>query len=129
MFQVQGMTELNGCEPVKIKVLGPYTFSIGNTLEFGDFVRGGIATQVKMPKTVSFKSLEEAELAPEYVFSDFAKFDHPPQIHLAFRALQRFNEKYQRNPKPWNAEDSQEFLAICRERAAEFNVDELKVSF
>lgn len=29
--EVQGMTELNGCEPIKIKVLGPYTFSIGDT--------------------------------------------------------------------------------------------------
>lgn len=29
--EVQGMTELNGCEPTKIKVLGPYTFSIGDT--------------------------------------------------------------------------------------------------
>lgn len=29
--EVQGMTELNGCEAIKIKVLGPYTFSIGDT--------------------------------------------------------------------------------------------------
>lgn len=29
--EVQGMTELNGCDPTKIKVLGPYTFSIGDT--------------------------------------------------------------------------------------------------
>jgi len=29
--EIQGMTELNGCEPIKIKVLGPYTFSIGDT--------------------------------------------------------------------------------------------------
>jgi Ubiquitin-activating enzyme E1 FCCH domain len=35
-------------------ILGPYTFSIGNTSGFDDYTRGGIATQVKMPKTISF---------------------------------------------------------------------------
>ncbi len=50
------MTELNGCEPREVKVLGPYTFSIGDTTGLSDYVRGGIATQVKMPLTVKFVS-------------------------------------------------------------------------
>ena len=50
------MTELNGCAPRKIKVLGPYTFSIGDTSGMSDYVRGGIVTQVKMPQKVSFVS-------------------------------------------------------------------------
>uniref|UniRef100_A0A672GT43 Ubiquitin-like modifier-activating enzyme 1 n=1 Tax=Salarias fasciatus TaxID=181472 RepID=A0A672GT43_SALFA len=54
--EVQGMTELNGCQPVEIKVLGPYTFSICDTSGFTDYVRGGIVSQVKMPKKVSFVS-------------------------------------------------------------------------
>ena len=36
--------------------LGPYTFSIGDTSDFSEYVRGGIISQVKMPKTVSFVS-------------------------------------------------------------------------
>lgn len=56
-FQVQGMTELNGCDPIKIKVLGPYTFSIGDTTNFSEYIRGGIVTQVKMPKTLKFHVL------------------------------------------------------------------------
>ena len=28
---LQGMDELNECEPVEVKVLGPYTFTIGDT--------------------------------------------------------------------------------------------------
>lgn len=55
--EVQGMVELNGCTPKKIKVLGPYTFSIDDTSSFSDYVRGGIATQVKMPKKISFVSV------------------------------------------------------------------------
>lgn len=48
------MTELNGITPRKIKVLGPYTFSIGDTSNLGDYVRGGIFNQVKLPKYVDF---------------------------------------------------------------------------
>uniref|UniRef100_A0A4W4EUC5 E1 ubiquitin-activating enzyme n=1 Tax=Electrophorus electricus TaxID=8005 RepID=A0A4W4EUC5_ELEEL len=55
-MEVQGMTELNGCPPIEIKVLGPYTFSICDTSSFSDYVRGGIVTQVKMPKKVAFVS-------------------------------------------------------------------------
>uniref|UniRef100_A0AAR2KL38 E1 ubiquitin-activating enzyme n=1 Tax=Pygocentrus nattereri TaxID=42514 RepID=A0AAR2KL38_PYGNA len=54
--EVQGMTDLNGCQPIEIKVLGPYTFSICDTTSFSDYVRGGIVTQVKMPKKVAFVS-------------------------------------------------------------------------
>lgn len=83
--EVQGMTELNGCQPVEIKVLGetwfcfgeaglglacvkriknfldclllgPYTFSICDTARHTDYVRGGIVSQVKMPKKITFVS-------------------------------------------------------------------------
>ena len=52
--EVQGMTELNGCEPMKVVVKGPYTFEIGDTSKFGSYLRGGIFTQVKMPKIIDF---------------------------------------------------------------------------
>lgn len=120
------MVELNGCNPIKIKVLGPYTFSIGNTQNFSDYVRGGIVAQVKMPKVIEFKPFEEANMNPEFIMSDFAKFDHPQQIHIAFTALARFAEKNGRNPRPWNVEDAQEFLQICKERATELKVEEVK---
>jgi ubiquitin-activating enzyme E1 len=50
------MTELNGCEPRKVTVKGPYTFTIGDTSSLGEYKSGGIFTQVKMPKMVSFVS-------------------------------------------------------------------------
>lgn len=54
--EVQGMEELNGCKPRKVVVKGPYTFTIGDTSDLGDYVRGGIFTQVKMPKIIEFVS-------------------------------------------------------------------------
>jgi ubiquitin-activating enzyme E1 len=62
--EVQGMTELNGCEPRKITVKGPYTFSIGDTSGLGNYKTGGIFTQVKMPKILDFVSYTNLTLAP-----------------------------------------------------------------
>jgi len=38
--EVQGMQQLNGCQPIKITVLGPYTFSIGDTSQFDAYKSG-----------------------------------------------------------------------------------------
>ncbi len=35
-------------------ILGPYTFSIGDTSGLSDYVSGGYAIQCKMPKTLKF---------------------------------------------------------------------------
>lgn len=45
--EVQGMTELNGCPPRKVTVLGPYTFSIGDTSSLGEYKAAGQFVQVK----------------------------------------------------------------------------------
>jgi ubiquitin-activating enzyme E1 len=48
------MDALNGCEPRKVSVKGPYTFAIGDTTNFGQYLTGGVFTQVKMPKVINF---------------------------------------------------------------------------
>lgn len=116
--EVGGMTEINNCPPMKVKVLGPYTFSVGDTTQFGDYLRGGIATQVKMPKDIKFKSLKDALAEPEYVISDFAKMDRQDQLHLGFQALHAFEAKHSRPPRPWNKEDAAEVVALAKEKNA-----------
>uniref|UniRef100_A0A672M105 E1 ubiquitin-activating enzyme n=1 Tax=Sinocyclocheilus grahami TaxID=75366 RepID=A0A672M105_SINGR len=113
--EVQGMTELNGCDPIEIKTLGPYTFSICNTSSFSDYVRGGIVTQVKMPKTVAFKSLSSSMAEPEFMVTDFAKFDRPGQLHVGFQALHAFEKKHSRLPKPWSQSDADELVTLAEE--------------
>lgn len=113
--EVKGMIELNACEPRKIKVLGPYTFSIGDTSNFSTYMRGGIATQVKLPKTLHFKSLKDSLSSPEYLITDFAKFDHPSQLHLGYQALHHYKKNNGTLPRPKNQEDSQKFLSIAKE--------------
>jgi ubiquitin-activating enzyme E1 len=112
--EVGGMTELNGCEPREIQVVGPYTFKIGDTSNLSDYVKGGIVTQVKMPKTVSFKSIKESIKEPEFLMTDFAKFDRPAQLHTAFQALHQFVEQNGSLPKPYCAADADSFIEMAR---------------
>ncbi|KAK6308641.1 hypothetical protein J4Q44_G00219120 [Coregonus suidteri] len=113
--EVQGMTELNGCQPVEIKTLGPYTFSICDTTGFSDYARGGIVSQVKMPKKVAFKSLTASMAEPEFVLTDFAKFERPGQLHLGFQALHSYQRKHRRLPKPWCQADGEELVSLAKE--------------
>ncbi|XP_018321472.1 ubiquitin-like modifier-activating enzyme 1 isoform X2 [Agrilus planipennis] len=112
-LELQGASELNNCNPIKIKVLGPYTFSIGE-VTFSKYERGGVVEQVKMPKNIEFKPLKESIKAPEFLITDFAKFDHPGQLHLAFQALHKFVNTHGKVPKPWSTADAKEFVTIAK---------------
>ncbi|KAF4665794.1 hypothetical protein FOL47_004423 [Perkinsus chesapeaki] len=94
--EIEGMTELNGCDPVRIKVTGPYSFSIDkDTRNFHSYTREGIATQVKMPEPMKFISLEESEKNPVppnegmLPVPDLGKFGRSEQLHLALMGLER----------------------------------------
>lgn len=120
--EVQGAVELNGCEPRKVSVKGPYTFSIGDTTAVGEYKTGGIFTQVKMPKILEFKSLRESLRAPEFWITDFAKFDRPATLHAGFQALWQFYAEQQRFPRPRNVEDAAVLTSLAKKLDAD--VDE-----
>ena len=114
------MTELNNCEPRKIKVLGPYTFSIGDTTNLNEYVRGGIVTQIKMPFKMAFKSFEEACKEPEFVFNAYDKLLDPTVYHDAFLTLNLFIEKFGRMPKPWCTDDVNSFIELANYKDKEY---------
>ncbi|CAG7848457.1 Ubiquitin-activating enzyme E1 1 {ECO:0000269/PubMed:23416107}; AltName: Full=Poly(A)+ RNA transport protein 3 [Serendipita indica DSM 11827] len=122
--EVEGMTELNGCEPLKVTVKGPYTFEIGDTSKFGDYKRGGIFTQVKMPKIIDFKPLSESLKDPELFITDFGKWDRPSTLHAGFQALSQYQEKHGKLPRPRNAQDAAELLLITKSLAGETELNE-----
>jgi len=119
--EVQGMTELNACEPRKISVKGPYTFTIGDTSNLGAYKTGGIFTQVKMPKIIDFKSLRESLKSPEFFITDFAKFDRPTTLHAGFQALSEFRSQYKRLPRPRNPEDAATILSLAKKINADID--------
>ena len=93
--EVKGLDGLNGCEPKKITVLSPYSFSIkglsGSVT--GSYASGGIFDQVKMPLELTFKGLRDSLAKPDYVISDFAKMDRQDQLHAGFQALSQFQDE------------------------------------
>ncbi|KAI5293344.1 hypothetical protein KEM52_005626 [Ascosphaera acerosa] len=122
--EVEGMEALNNAEPRKVEVKGPFTFSIGDVSGLGEYKRGGLYQQVKMPVIQHFKSLEAQLKKPEFLVSDFAKFDRPIQIHIGVQALHRFAKQHDGQlPKAHGAADAEEVLAYAKEIAAESGAD------
>ncbi|TGZ82206.1 putative poly(A) RNA transport protein [Ascodesmis nigricans] len=111
--EVEGMDGINDGPEFKVEVKGPYTFSIGDVSSYGTYVRGGLFTQVKKPKVINFKSLKEQLANPEFVISDYAKFDRPMQIHIGFQALHQFFEQHKSWPRPMNSADAEEVRQIA----------------
>ncbi len=118
--EVQGMEALNNAEPRKITVKGPYTFSIGDVSNLGQYKRGGLYQQVKMPKVINFQPLSEQLKKPELLMSDFAKFDRPQQLHLGFQALHEFASRNSGNlPRPYSQKDASEVFEYARALAGD----------
>ncbi|KAG4206764.1 hypothetical protein ERO13_A03G027000v2 [Gossypium hirsutum] len=113
--EVHGMTELNDEKPRKIKSARPYSFTLEeDTTAFGTYVKGGIVTQVKQPKMLNFKPLREALKEPgDFLLSDFAKFDRPLLLHIAFQALDKFISDFGRFPVAGSEEDAQKLASIA----------------
>lgn len=136
------MEELNGCEPRRVTVKGPYTFSIGDTSSLSDYISGGIFTQVKMPQILEFvrefeegqgemlinydsqKSLRESLKSPEHFITDFAKFDRPATLHVGFQAMSLYEEKHGRLPAPRSSKDAADFIAIAKTLAGDEELNE-----
>ncbi|CCK71076.1 E1 ubiquitin-activating protein UBA1 KNAG_0G00180 [Huiozyma naganishii CBS 8797] len=118
--EVQGLEGLNSGEPYKVEVLGPFAFRIGSVSHLGQYIKGGLFTEVKMPQKIAFKSLRDSLAEPEMVFSDFSKFDRAGQLHLAFQALHQFQVRHSGAlPRPMNQEDANEIVKLVGDLAAQ----------
>ncbi|TMW63332.1 hypothetical protein Poli38472_002273 [Pythium oligandrum] len=139
--EITGFPFLNECAPRRVTVTGPFTFTLdvedeADKEQFlkGETCSGGYLTQVKQPLTVKFKPLAGAIAAPgEFLISDFAKFGRSELLHIAFQALDAFQEanggKY---PLPGSLKDAEQVYAKALEinQAAasknEFHIDDLE---
>jgi ubiquitin-activating enzyme E1 len=125
--EVQGMTGINDHPPFKITVKGPYTFSIGDVSKFGQYERGGMFHQVKMPKVVDFQPMSQQIKKPTFLISDFAKFDRPMQLHIGVQALHSFVEKTGKLPRPHNAADAAEVFKLCEQLNSELGEEKVEL--
>ncbi|KTF71356.1 hypothetical protein cypCar_00036512 [Cyprinus carpio] len=128
--EIQGMTELNSYGPIEIKVRDSYSFSICDTSNFSEYVKGGVVTEVKQSEILSFKplnvALDEAIRDPGLVeMTDYGKTQRHLSLHLAFQALHRFTQKYSRAPHPRSQAGAEELVAITKELCKDAKFDEL----
>ncbi|XP_038073495.1 ubiquitin-like modifier-activating enzyme 6 [Patiria miniata] len=112
--EIEGMTILNGSTQ-QVKVLSPYAYSICDTSgdDYQPYENGGIAVEVKIPKTVTFESLKKQLDSPSTTFVDFLK--DPIFSHVAVHSLQQFREDHGRLPGVRSLEDSNAFIEIARQ--------------
>ncbi len=116
----EDVTFLNDGTPYKVEVLGPYAFKIKPTRKISGYKSGGIFTQVKVPTEIKFEKLALQLSKPEFLYSDFAKFDRPGQLHLGFQALYQFQEKHQGQlPRPLNKEDAAQLVSFTKDLAVQ----------
>lgn len=128
--EVDGMSELNDGKPRKVINAKPYSFSIEeDTTNYGAYKKGGIVTQLKQPKVLKFKPLEEAIKDPgEFLLSDFSKFDRPPFLHLLFRGLDKFVSDFGRYPGAGSEEDARKMINLVNQMNEELKdgkIDEI----
>ncbi|XP_036191322.1 ubiquitin-like modifier-activating enzyme 6 isoform X1 [Myotis myotis] len=110
--EVNGMTGLNGSTQ-QITVLSPFSFSIGDTTGLEPYLHGGIAVQIKTPKTFYFESLEKQIKHPKCLIADFSKPEAPLEIHTAMLALDQFQENYGRKTNIGCKNDVEELLKLA----------------
>lgn len=53
-------------------------------------------------------------MSPQFIESDFAKFDRPQQEHLFFQALDRYRTKFSSLPRSWNKDDAAAFYEVLQ---------------
>ncbi|GMF03705.1 unnamed protein product [[Candida] boidinii] len=114
--EVEGMPKLNDGSIYKVEVLGPFAFKIKLDPSWGTYEKGGIFTQVKVPRNESYEKLSVQLSKPDYIISDFAKFDRPAQYHLGFQALHQFQIRHSNElPRPHNEEDANELVQLTKD--------------
>lgn len=114
--EIEGMDTLNVSSPVKVISAKPHSLEVDiDSSDFRQYIKGGIVTQVKQPRTLHFKSLSESIDSPgEFLISDFSKFDRPALLHLGFRAVESFISTNGRSPRPGDKDDASSIIEIAQ---------------
>nr|XP_034380921.1 ubiquitin-like modifier-activating enzyme 7 isoform X1 [Arvicanthis niloticus] len=111
---IEGMVELNSDSPQPVHVQNG-SLEIGDTTTFSRYLRGGVVTEVKRPKTVRHKPLDIALLQPHVVTQNTQEVQRAHCLHQAFRALHMFQQLHGRLPKPWDPDDAETVVGLAQD--------------
>ena len=131
--EVDGMTELNKDELIKIKKIDSYNIEISkDTSNFSDYISGGYIQKAKIPIEMKFSSFEESLEIPyseedEYPAQiDFDKSCTNEIIHLGILSLYEFlNQNHNSFPELNNKEDAEKFFQIAKKILVEKENNEI----
>lgn len=120
--EIEGMTELNENEFIKIKKIDDYNIEIiKDTSNFTDYISGGYIQKAKIPLELNFSSFEQSLESPyseedEYPAQiDFGKSCFNEIIHIGILALYEFlNQNNNSFPELNNKEDAEKFFQIAK---------------
>ena len=124
--EVEGMTEVNN-QTFKIKVISPFSFEIGDTSNFGEYTRQGIAEQVKVPRHVKFYSLARSLEEPlgknilelQDPDMDWENMNKPYELHVVLKSVLDFYAAKKRLPELLNEEDAAAVSGIANHKVEE----------
>ena len=104
----------------KIKTIKYNSFYLlGDFTKHNDYVRGGTAKKLKVPKKIDFAPYHEVIDTTEPKFEmnlivhDWMKYGHAQILHLAYLALDKFEAEIGRRPTVYNLEDAKKFTEIA----------------
>ena len=128
--EIEGMTELNNCPPMKIKISGNI-IEIGDTSKFSDYIRGGVLYNVKVPKAINFESFKERVEEPikegeEY--NDPLDFSNPniqEILRIGLLALFDFYDRKGHLPEINKSEDEDELFILAQNILKQKEKDEI----
>lgn len=118
---IEGMVELNNCNPIQIEIVDKYNIKICDTSHFSDYISGGIILKVKEPTILNFDSFEKKFEEPyneEQGFPgqiDFVNRNTNEIVHLGILGLNEFYKKNYGFPKINDEKDAQELINITKE--------------
>jgi len=113
IYEVEGMTEVNGTDTRPVKVLSPYSFTIEDTKEFSQYIRGGFVEIAKVPFRINFRSLEERMLRP---FDEKKPVSERKKLlHLGYLSLMEYGNRFGTFPELNNKQNAQNMVEIAYE--------------
>ncbi|NXL87100.1 UBA1 enzyme, partial [Alectura lathami] len=111
---VEGMVELNGCEPCPVRVLDAFRLEISDTSAFSPYGGGGRVSQVRLHQEHSYVPLRQALAMPKIQAGGPTQLLHSRSLHAAFWALHAFREERGCLPRPRSQADAERVLELAR---------------
>ena len=119
--EIEGMTELNNCNPRNITFLSFDTVEIGDTSMFSDYKSGGIMIEVKIKKEINFKNLDYRFEIPyennnnKPKQNDFSKNNSNEIVHIGLLSLNKFFKEKNMLPELNNKEHANILISYGKE--------------